>query len=385
MKSPRPGSRDKRHVVYVTGTRADFNLLIPTLRAIGAHPGLRLSIVATGMHVDPRFGKRLSVIREAGFEADAVVPWRPTGDPRDLAEVTGRAVAELARMYRRLGADVVLVLGDRVEAFAAASAAHIGRYPLAHIHGGDRAEGQVDDALRHAVTQLAHLHFAASPDAVERLIRLGQDPRTVHLVGAPGVEGLASLALPPGRVREMFPDIARSAMVLLHPTRPDSGVEYRRAGEVYRALLEAGFSPGDILLMMPNNDPGSEGIREFWETRTGGAVCIETLPRPVFLGALRDCRVLVGNSSAGIIEAGSFTTPVINIGPRQSGRTAPEIVDSIPYGRPALRSALRRVSQSNRPGKSANPYSRPNTSRRIAGLLAASKISFPAPSKRLSY
>lgn len=383
MKPVRRAKSARRHVIYVTGTRADFNLLLPTLRVIQNHPKLCLSVVATGMHVDRRFGPKLGVLKAAGIEPAAVVPWPVTEDPRELAEVTGTVTARLARTYRYLAADAILVLGDRVEAFAAASAAHLGRWPLAHIHGGDRAEGQVDDALRHAITQLAHLHLAASPDAVERIIRLGQRPDTVHLVGAPGVEHILSEASPSPEVLTEFPQARESALVLLHPTSPEQTLEARRAKEIYHGLLSSGFNANQIILLQPNNDPGHEGIRRAWESTK--SVRLGNLPRGMFLGLLKECRVLVGNSSAGIIEAGSFSTPVINIGPRQAGRTAPEIVISIPYGEHGLRQTVQAIVAAPRPRKSVNPYYRRGTSLRIAELLAKSKLAFPVESKRLTY
>lgn len=401
--SARPGKRKERggrggrrsagrHVVFVTGSRAELGLMLRTLDAVRAHPALRLSVVATGMHVDGSQGAPLAAFAPLGWGPDAVVPWPATTGPAALAEATGAAVAGLAKKFGELRADVVLVVGDRVEAFAAAAAAHIARIPLAHVHGGDVAEGQVDDALRHAITQLAHLHFVASSDARDRVIRLGQPARSVKLVGAPGAEGIASLAgLPTGK----FPDLERSAVVLLHPAVPDDAAEYRRARGVLKGVLKGVLRGGGgaagverVVCLSPNNDPGSEGIRRAWReagAKPGAGVSVVSdLPRGEFLGLLRDGLVLVGNSSAGILEAGSFGTPVVNIGPRQGGRLRGVNVTDVGYDVADIARAVRRKVAAGR-CRPANPYARPRTAERIAAALAATQLRYPAPPKRLSH
>lgn len=373
--------------MFVTGTRAELGLMVRTLGAIRAHPRLSLAVVATGMHLDPRSGRRLSALRAAGIEPDAVVPWAVTQTPSRLAEVTGEAVARLARAYRELEADAVLVVGDRVEAFAAASAAHVARLPLAHVHGGDRAEGQVDDALRHAITQLAHLHLAATDDARDRILRLGQHPGSVFVVGAPGVESIRDEAASRAETAARFPDLSGSAVVLLHPATPDEGGEHARATSLLRGLRLAGMRR--ILLLSPNNDPGCDGVRRairaFSEQQDVESVVVGDLPRPLFLGLLRDCRLLAGNSSAGIIEAASFGTPVLNVGPRQHGRLHGPNVTHAGYAAAEVARAVRAILARPRPSGSDNPYHRPRTARRIADLLAAKLPLPPAPPKLLTH
>src|SRR5205823_3026318 len=157
-----------RTICFVTGTRADFGLMQSTLRAIAAHPNLRLQIIATGMHLDPAHGRTIDQIGRDGFKVDATVPWKPAGSNLTLlAQETGAATALLAAAYAKLNSDIILVVGDRVEAFAAATAAHLSGKILAHVHGGDRAQGQVDDTLRHAITKLAHIHFPATKQSAQ--------------------------------------------------------------------------------------------------------------------------------------------------------------------------------------------------------------------------
>jgi UDP-hydrolysing UDP-N-acetyl-D-glucosamine 2-epimerase len=381
-------NRTRRHITFVSGTRADLNLLLDTLWAIRSHPRLRLSVVATGMHLSTlsAHGGRLSAFRAAGFAPDRIVPWPKHRDLLHLAEVTQNAGAALARTYRKLGTDAVLVLGDRVEAFAAASAAHLARLPVAHIHGGDRAEGQLDDSLRHAITQLSHLHLAACSDSAQRLLRLGQDPATVHIVGSPGVERITRLATSKAQIATDFPAISRSALVLLHPVTPDDAAESRSATRLLKALAESGIT--HAILLPPNNDPGCSGILRVWQQSrrvVPNTRLLTDLPRPVFLGLLRDCLLLAGNSSAGIIEAGSFGTPVLDVGSRQAGRMAPGCVLHSPDSSGSLRVSIRRLLAKGRTQGSDNPYYRPGTSRRIANLLASTGLVCPPPPKRLTH
>lgn len=373
-------------MVFVTGTRAELGLMLRTLTAIERHPGLELSVVATGMHVDDRAGERLSALRDAGLKADGVVDWPASRDAMGLSVATGEATAGLARAYRDLRADAVLVVGDRVEAMAAALAAHVARIPVAHVHGGDRAEGQVDDALRHAITQLSHLHLVATQTARRRVIRLGQDPRTVHLVGAPGVEVIREEAAPREQVLEMFPDVSRSAVVLLHPGSPDSEQEYRHARDVVGGVRRAGVDR--IVLLLANNDPGSDGIRRAWAEleRYEDVTRVGDLPRAMFLGLIREARVLVGNSSAGVIEAGSFAVPVVNVGERQRGRArGPRVVD-VGYGKLKVADAVARAMGLPRVSRARdNPYHRRGTAERIAALLAELAEGGSAKPKLLTY
>src|SRR5215207_2866655 len=167
-----------------------------TREAIRAHPRLELQIIATGMHLDPGRGGGLASVRADGWKVDRVVPWDPAGSatPEGTARNTGLAVAGLVDALAALRSDVVLVVGDRVEAFAAATAAHLSGKVVAHVHGGDRAAGLVDDSLRHAVTKLAHVHFPATGESARRVRRLGEQPWRIHAVGAPGIDGIADAA-----------------------------------------------------------------------------------------------------------------------------------------------------------------------------------------------
>lgn len=369
MPTPRA---NRRQVCFVTGTRAEFGLMRSTLRALQAHPGVRLQLIVTGMHLHAAHGRSIDTVLDEGWRPDAVVPWSAGHGPVAVADQTGVAMSRLARELGRLKTDVVLVVGDRVEAFAAAAAGHLARRVVAHVHGGDRAEGQIDDSLRHAITKLAHVHFPATPASARRLQRLGEDPWRIHRVGSPGLDGLREHAAGPDRLYERFPRLARRrfALIALHPVEADPALEERHAELVLSAVLAARVE--QTVVIYPNNDPGSRGIIRCWRRREGELTeRVKDLPRGLFLGLLRDAAVLVGNSSSGIIEAASFGTPVVDIGPRQAGRERSGNVVGVTYDAGSIRDAVARAWNNGRPTRwrGRNVYGGAGAGARIAGLL----------------
>ncbi|MDB5325185.1 MAG: UDP-N-acetylglucosamine 2-epimerase [Phycisphaerales bacterium] len=363
----------RRRVMFVTGTRAEFGLMEHALRQIGKHPGLTLQLVVTGMHLSREHGYSIAAIRQQGWTIDATVPWRGT-----TAEATGRAMAGLAKVYARLRPDVVLVVGDRVEAFAAAAAAHLAGCVVAHVHGGDRALGQVDDALRHAITKLAHLHFAATKASGQRILKLGEDRFRVHVVGTPGLDGLP--AKPQTSQRSAGP------LVILHPDGANDAKQQRQARLLIAELTAAGMTGGTIVY--PNNDPGWRGIAKAWQGIRGTEWTVhQNLPRQAFLDGLANAAFLIGNSSSGIIEAASFGTKVINIGSRQEGRERSANVVDVPWDRTEIVAAISRAWNGGRPRTYAgtNVYGGGASGAKIAKVLATQELGTRLRQKLIAY
>ena len=350
------------------------------MEAIRSHPGLSLQLVATGMHLDPAHGDGLADIAAQGFTIDGTVPWAVASgaSPSVNAINTGRAIVELVGAFDRLEPDVVLVVGDRVEALAAAVAAHVSHRPLAHVHGGDRALGQIDDSLRHAITKLAHVHFPATAQSARRIIRLGEEAGRVHRVGSPGIDGIEEMAATPEQLSGQFPSLAakRFALLVLHPVDADDALERRRAALVLDAVRKVPFE--QTVVVFPNNDPGCRGIVRCWEEHEGrpGVIFRRNLARPLFLGLMRGAAVLVGNSSSGIIEAASFGTPVLDIGRRQLGRERGANVVHCDYDAVVIERALRKVWNGGRPRRvrCGNVYGAGDAGRRTADILARVRI-----------
>ena len=344
------------------------------LEAIRAHPKLDLQLIATGMHLDRSRGRSIDQIREEGVRIDAVVPWAEKDlSARATAVATGKAIAHLADEFERLRSDIVLVVGDRVEPFAAASAAHISGRIAAHVHGGDRALGIVDDSLRHAITKLAHIHFPATRASAARIARLGEDPWRIIRAGSPGLDGITRIASSRSEIARELPELSGESFALLvvHPQTSDEGQQHRLA----QALANACAAKFDrVVIVYPNNDPGSAGITRAWDTMQNHPKLIfrRNLSRPLFLGLLRDATVLVGNSSSGIIEAASFGTPVIDVGTRQAGRERGKNVFHVPKPGREIGKLLAKIQNRGRPMRfgTNNLYAGRNAGKTITQALS---------------
>ena len=365
-----------RRVCFVTGTRAEYGLMRSSLAAIESNPKLELQLIVTGMHLDRRHGRSIQQIRTDGWldrpRAHALVSWRPPGgEPAVVAAATGNAISGIAKAISDLKSQIVLIVGDRVEAFAAAAAGHIAGAVVAHVHGGDRALGQADDSLRHAITKLAHVHFPATMASAQRIARLGEDRWRIHRVGSPGLDGIVDTAASVKRLPRDF------VLLVLHPTEADPKREQARARLVLHAVRRSGV-PRTIVIY-PNNDPGSAGIIRCWEAEANREreTIVRDLPRGQFLGLLRDAVTLVGNSSSGIIEAASFGTPVIDIGPRQLGRERSANVVNVPFDTARIARELKRVWNGGRSVRHSklNVYGGGGAGKRIADVLARLDLS----------
>jgi UDP-hydrolysing UDP-N-acetyl-D-glucosamine 2-epimerase len=334
----------KYHVCVVTGTRAEFGIWSGVLGALHKAAKLRTSLVVTGMHLQKQFG---NTIKDIVFPIAARVPMYRADEPP--AKSLARATDGLAAAFRALAPDLVLVLGDRLEMLAAGNAALAERIPLAHVHGGESAPGIWDEQIRHALTKMSHLHFCATKAARQRIVRMGEDPKRVHLVGAPALDSAAkwfaatreSLAAQPASVRKIWRK--QAPILLLHPGSPDQAIEYRQA-RMLISLLRAHFSDAKIAAIGPNNDPGHQGILRAYREAGDDLVLTMSLPQFQFWDMLYGSQLLIGNSSSGIIEAASFGVPVINIGTRQAGRERNANVIDVGWDRRAIERALRKAT-----------------------------------------
>ena len=333
-------------MAVVTGTRAEYGLLCSTMEAARKHRKLDLQVVVTGMHLLRKFGYTVRDIESDGWRIDARIKMQ-TGedDPLDQAGGLSHGVAGIAEFLDRAKTDIVVVLGDRIEAMAGALAAvTTGRF-LAHIHGGDLAPGDVDDSLRHAVTKLAHLHFPATKSARRRILRLGESPDRVHWVGAPGLDRLRTL------IKQAHKPAKRTdgALIVQHPSGRSAEREYRVMRNILRTVEEAGL---ERTIIYPNSDRGHQGviaaIEEHRKRFTSGDVrIVRSLDRDAYLRTLLNAKVLVGNSSGGIIESATAGTPAVNVGSRQqgrerSGRSVIDADESLGSIRSALATALKK-------------------------------------------
>lgn len=364
----------KTTIAVVTGTRAEFGLLKSVMQAVADHPSLALRTIAAGLHLTKGTWRDITA---AGFAIDHRVPMQQKGKSGRSADVQAlsKGVRGFGKAVSQLRPDFVLVLGDRIEAFAAASAASVGGLPVAHIHGGDRAEGVADESMRHAISKMAHLHFAATAKSQRRLIRMGENAGCVFNVGSPAMDELPS-------VKSDCSDVG--CVVMLHPIGDIDREEANHMRNVMRAVTKCARAMKDHenlvhYLFQPNADPGSDGIQQELisivektkpSTRNSPQFkLVAHLPRQQFLEVLGGSRMIMGNSSAGLIEAAALKVPCVNIGPRQNGREKPSNVIDCNYGVDSIAAAIRAALKMDI-RRMRHPYGDGNTGRRIAQLLA---------------
>ena len=339
----------RRRICVVTGTRAEYGLLYWLMREIAEDPDLTLQIVATAMHLEPAFGHTVDLIRSDGLTVDAEVPMElQRDDAVAIARSTGRGVTGLADAFERLQPDIVVLLGDRFETLAAATAAALMRIPVAHIHGGEISEGAIDDAMRHAITKLSHLHFVAAEEFRRRVIQMGEAPERVFAVGAPGLDNLVRRALPDRRAiaeriglgldRPLF-------LVTYHPATLDESDPVTVLEELLAALDR--FPDAALVFTKANADAGGRAINARLESYVAahqiGPCWSLRSAASFYLAALKEAAVVIGNSSSGIIEAPAAGTPTVNIGIRQHGRPQSASIVNSADKRDAIETAIRRA------------------------------------------
>lgn len=359
-----------RKICYITGTRADFGLMQSTLQAIHQSDDLALSIVVTGMHLDEQYGHTIDGIVAAGLPVSAkVVCDHASPHGATMARNIGIMLTGFVDALSDIKPDLVLLLGDRGEMLAGALAAIHLNIHIAHIHGGERS-GTVDEPIRHAISKLSHFHFTATKDARDRLVRMGELAERVCVTGAPGLDGLEKLACV-GRetlMTEMGLDLkAPVALMVYHPVLQESS----SAGEGAHHILNALHAQGvQVVALKPNSDAGSDQIRSVLKTRANepGIRVVTHFSRERFISWMAAADLMIGNSSAGIIEAASFGTPVINIGSRQNLRERNTNVINTPVDAVAIESAVARAL-AHGPYAQKNIYGDGHAFGRIVDLL----------------
>jgi UDP-hydrolysing UDP-N-acetyl-D-glucosamine 2-epimerase len=344
-----------RKVCVFIGSRANYSSIKSVMRAVQQHPGLRLQLVVGASALLDRFGSVVDVIESDGFKPDARVSMIVEGEtPATMAKSTGLGLLELPTIFDLLKPDIAVSVGDRFETMSTAIAAAYMNIPVAHTMGGE-ISGTIDESIRHAVTKLAHLHFPANEAAAERIIRMGEPPDTVHVVGCPRIDLVAEIAHASGGMPHAEWLNKEGVGAELDPSKPFLLVnqhpvttEYGRGKEQIRETLEA-LDELKIPTMMlwPNVDAGSEdiatGMRTFRERRKPDYIRFyKNFPIETYIRLMLSCACVVGNSSAPIREGAFLGVPAVNIGTRQMGRDrGPNVVD-VDYNRHEIVAAVRR-------------------------------------------
>lgn len=338
----------KRKVCIVTGTRAEYGLLRWVMDGIREDPNLELQVVVTGMHLSPEFGLTYRAIEEDGFAIDKKVEMLLSSDtPTGLSKSIGLGLIGFGDVLQELHPDLMVVLGDRFESFSAVVAALVARIPVAHLHGGETTEGAFDDAIRHSITKMSHLHFVAAEVYRDRVIQLGEQPDRVFCVGGLGVDAIKKIKLLGRSELEAsleFKFSERNLLVTFHPATLEQATASEQMVELLAALDT--LTETHLIFTMPNADTDGrllfQLIEDFVVARTNAQV-YTSLGQLRYLSCLAQIDGVVGNSSSGLLEAPSFQIGTVNIGDRQRGRLkADSVIDCAPE-RGAIASAIQQL------------------------------------------
>lgn len=315
-------------IAIVTGTRAEYGLLYWVIKKIHESQNHELQLIVTGMHLSPEFGFTVTEIEKDGFPISKRVEILLSSDSSiGTGKSVGLGVISFSECFGELEPDLCLLLGDRFEILAAATAAMLARIPIAHCHGGEATEGLIDESIRHSITKMSHLHFTSTEAYRKRVVQLGENPNYVFNVGALGLENINKLELLTMSEVENSLGIKlnqKTFLITYHPVTLDNKSSKRMIGELIQALNR--FDNVQYIFTLPNADNNGrviiEKIKEYERKNSGNVKVFTSLGQLRYLSLLQYCSIVVGNSSSGLIEVPSFKIPTVNIGDRQRGRIA---------------------------------------------------------------
>jgi GDP/UDP-N,N'-diacetylbacillosamine 2-epimerase (hydrolysing) len=371
-----------RKICVVTGTRAEYGLLYWTMKALQSDDEINLAVCVTGMHLSPEFGLTYKKIIEDGFEIDKIETLLSSDTSVGIAKSIGLGVISFSEYFDRIKPDLILVLGDRFEIYAACTAAMVSKIPIAHCHGGEATEGLIDEAIRHSITKMSQIHFTSTEEYQNRVIQLGEQPKNVYNVGALGIENINKLKL---LSRCEFEESIQfnlgvvNFLVTFHPVTLDNFSAEIQFNELLKAFDK--FENAVIIFTKPNADTDgriiSEMIDEYVKKNSLKAVAFASLGQLRYLSAIQYMDVVIGNSSSGLIEVPSFEKPTINIGDRQQGRVKSiSIIDCDASEKDITMSIKLAMSYEfkEKIKKSANPYGKKNSSKEIVKVLKSKDL-----------
>lgn len=373
----------KRKICVVTGSRADYGLLKGIIKQISHDPDLHLQLVATGSHLSPDFGLTYRELEDDGFQLDRKVEMLTSSDsPSATAKSLGLCLIGFGDVFEQLRPDLLLVLGDRYEIFGAVTAALFAKIPVAHLHGGELTQGAYDDALRHSITKMSHLHFVAASEYRNRVIQLGEQPQYVYNVGGLGVDSLKKLKLLDRSELERslnYEFAKKNLLVTFHPVTLSDNSDQQQLRELLNALDS--FKDINFMFTLPNADTGSRALKvmiEEFVLNHENAKAYSSLGYLRYLSCMALMDGVVGNSSSGLLEAPALGKGSINIGDRQKGRlSASSVINSKPCEN-EIREAIKKlysVEFQKGLAKVKNPYGNGGASEKILEIIKATELS----------
>lgn len=371
-----------RKICVVTSTRAEYGLLYWLLKEIKADSELELQIIVTGMHLSPEFGLTYKEI-EKEFKIDKKIEILGYSHSKlDICTEMAKVYEKFAPAFSELKPDILVLLGDRYEIFGVAGVASIMQIPIAHIHGGETTQGAFDEAFRHSITKMSHIHFAATREYANRIIQLGEEPSRVFNVGGPGIENIKKLNLLNKDEFEKsinFKLAKKNILITFHPVTLENSSAKKQFSELLKAIDE--LKDTNFIFTKANSDTDSDIINkmidEYVSKNSQKAVAFASLGQLRYLSAIKFVDIVLGNSSSGLSEAPSFKKATINIGDRQKGRArASSVIDVSPVKEEILAAIKKAYSKEFEPilKDTTNPYDGGNPSKKMVKILKEIKI-----------
>lgn len=373
----------KRNICIYTSNRADYGLLKRLMDKVQDSNNLQLQILVSGTHLSPEFGMTIQEIISDGFEPDETVEMLLSGDtPTAICKTMGLALISYGEALKRLQPDIIVILGDRFEAFCMAAVAQVLRIPVAHIHGGETTKGSIDEAFRHSITKMSHLHFASCEAHRQRIIQLGEPPDCVFNVGALGVENISKIHIM--RRENLGKSIKFTLdcpyfLVTFHPVTLEEATSKIQFQAILNALEE--FPDYKIIFTKTNADTDGRVINQliddFVVAHANRSVKFVSLGTILYLSVVKHAEAVIGNSSSGILEVPGFKVPTVNIGDRQKGRVRPESVIDCETETSCISLAIKKAlnpSFRNSLDNMTNPYAQPNTAKQIVEIIGQTPL-----------
>ncbi|MGX9365348.1 UDP-N-acetylglucosamine 2-epimerase [Desulfoplanes sp. PS50] len=378
----------KRKICIFTGTRAEYGLLKPLMDSIRQDSDLQLQILATGMHLSPEFGTTRTLIEQDGFVIDEQVEMLLSSDsPVGTSKSMGLGLIGYSEALQRLHPDIVVILGDRFESITMACACMNHRIPVAHLHGGETTQGAVDEAFRHSITKMSHLHFTSTQEYRKRVIQLGEHPDRVFNVGAIGIENIKNLPLLPKTELDKSIDFdlgEKYFLVTFHPVTLETSTAEEQFKNLLSALDQVLCDAPEVRIIFTKANADTDGriinlhIDKYVAAHSSPTIAFTSMGQLRYLSAMQYATAVVGNSSSGIVEAPSFKVPTVNIGDRQKGRVrAGSVIDCEPNRLSVYEAIQKACSDTFRESLSDmnNPYEKKGTVKQIMHVLKTTDLS----------
>lgn len=379
----------KKKITVTTGTRADYGLLRPVLKKISSSKNLDLSLIVTGMHFSKKYGLTINEIQKDGFSISAMVDVTSKDDSTySMAKALGESIVKFSKIFNSIQPDINVILGDRDEMLASALTAYHMNIPNAHIHGGDRSGG-IDEYTRHAITKISNIHFTSSQKSRERILKMGENQKFVFFTGSPAIDEIIDNKITNKKMLENKYDLKFTGEEILLVQHPVSTQVKQTEEQILNTLKAIHKVNKPTIAIAPNSDPGNNKIFEHLESFSkshSSFRMFKSFPRCDYLGMLKNCKILVGNSSSGLIESSYFKIPVVNIGIRQKNREkGPNVLDADNSVNSISNKIMKALKMKKEHLSTSHIYGNGHSSKKIIHYLETIKINSSLIEKQISY